>query len=166
VLNRAAENYPDQWQVWQNLARLTLAEGDGEGAMRAALELRRLGHELDRSLLEALLEHAPGTRWAFDHVKLALTAEQRWPELFDLYERALEATSDPQLHADLLDEAAVAARDVAQDRAKATGYWERYLERRPADPRVDLALERLYEQPGEEHALVLHLDRRLERVPV
>src|SRR5690606_17418084 len=104
-------------------------------------------------------------RWALDRVKLSLSAEARWPELFELYERAIDATADERERAELLDEAAIAARDVAQDRARAQKYWEQYSELVPLDPRVDLALERLYDQAGEKRGLIRHLQRRRQVAP-
>lgn|GEM_PF-3939990 len=163
VLGKAAALAPDRPEIWENLARLRFAEGDGAGGLAAASELRRLGRDVDSSLLGLLLEHEPGARWAVDRVKLTLSAEQRWPELFELYERAIDATPDEQERAAWLDEAAIAARDVAQDRPRALRYWERYVELVPADARVDLALERLYEQFDAKPALVRHLERRLAR---
>jgi hypothetical protein len=164
VLDKAAALAPDRPEIWENLARLRFAEGDGAGGTMAAGELRRLGQDVDSALLTLLLEHEPGVRWAVDRVKLTLSAERRWPELFELYERAIDATPDEQARAAWLDEAAIAARDVAEDRQRALDYWERYVELVPTDARVDLALERLYEQFDAKPALVRHLERRLTRV--
>ena len=164
VLDKAAGLAPDRPEIWEHLARLRFADGNGQGGLAAATELRRLGRDVDSSLLGMLLEHEPGARWAVDRVKLTLSAEQRWPELFQLYERAIAATPDPRERAAWLDEAAIAARDVAQDRALALRYWEQYAALVPTDGRVDLALERLYEQFDAKPALVRHLERRLERM--
>ena len=164
VLQKAAELAPDRPEIWENLTRLRFADGDGAGGLLAAGELRRLGRDVDPSLLGLLLEHEPGARWAVDRMKLTLSAEQRWPELFELYERAIAATPDDRERAAWLDEAAIAARDVAQDRPRAMRYWEQYVELAPADARVDLALERLYEQFAAKPALIRHLERRLTRL--
>ncbi|MDF3067596.1 MAG: double-strand break repair Rad50 ATPase [Polyangiaceae bacterium] len=163
VLVRAAELAPERADVWKKLAHLRLAGGDGEGGLLAAEQLRRLGHELEPELLEAVLEHEPSARWAVDRLKLALSAEARWPELFELYDRAAADAASAEERARWLDEAAIAARDVAQDRARAVRYWETFVELAPPDARVDLALERLYEQTGDRAALIAHLERRLAR---
>lgn len=163
VLARAAELAPDRPEIWENLTRLRLAEGDGRGGLVAAGELRRLGRELDIGLLNLLLEQEPTARWALDRVKLSLSAEQRWPELFALYERAIDATPDENARAELLDEAAIAARDVAQDRARAVLYWEQHAALVPGEPRIDLALDRLYEQCGDRAGLIAHTRRRLSQ---
>ncbi len=164
VLAKAAELAPDRPEIWENLTRLRFADGDGAGGLVAASELRRLGRDIDSSLLSLLLEHEPGARWAVDRMKLTLSTEQRWPELFELYERAIAATPDDRERAAWLDEAAIAARDVAQDRPRAVRYWEQYIELTPTDARVDLALERLYEQFDAKPALIRHLGRRLARI--
>lgn len=161
VLARAAELAPDRAEIWENLTRLRLSEGDGQGGLLAAGELRRLGRELDTELLSLLLEQEPTARWALDRVKLTLSSEQRWPELFALYDRAIDATPDEPARAELLDEAAIAARDVAQDRSRALGYWERHATLVPGEARVDLALDRLYEQAGDRAGLITHTRRRL-----
>lgn len=160
VLERAAALAPDRGEIWEELLRLRLSDGDGDGSVAAARELLRLGHEVEAALLPALLEYDPGARWAVDRVKLVLSAEARWPELFELYDRAEQATSDAGERAAWLDEAAVAARDVAQDRQRAIDYWQRYLELMPDDRRVPLALERLYEQTGNQRGLLSHLEQR------
>jgi len=164
VLGRAAELAPDRAEVWENLARLRLAAGDGAGGAAASHELRRLGREPDAALLGLLLEHEPAARWAIDRVKLALSAESRWEELFQLYDRAIAATTDDAERAGWMNEAAIAARDVAQDPKRATEYWEQYSVLSPADTRVDMALERLYEQADDKPALLHHLERRLDRL--
>jgi tetratricopeptide (TPR) repeat protein len=160
VLTRAAELCPERAEIWEGLLRLRLAAGDGAGALQAAGELRRLDRELDADALVALLEHDPALRWAVDRVKLALSAQARWSELFELYDHAIAATTDEPTRAAWLDEAAIAARDVAQDPERAIGYWQAYAELAPNDGRVDLALERLYEQTGDKAALIAHLGRR------
>jgi tetratricopeptide (TPR) repeat protein len=117
VLWRAAELSPERGEIWEELLRLRLAAGDGAASLAAAEELRRLGRELPHPLLEALLEHAPGARWLVDRVKLGLSAEARWQELFELYDRAIDAAPAEERRA-WLEEAAIAARDVAQDRER------------------------------------------------
>lgn len=162
VLERAAALAPDRAEIWDNLLRLRLSTGDGRGGVSAAGELRRLGRDVDASLLGLLLEQEPTTRFAFDRLKVTLSAEQRWPELFEMYDRAIAAATDLGERARFLDEAAIAARDVAQDRLRAARYWEAHAELKPNEARVDLALERLYEQTGDRAALIRHLRRRLE----
>ena len=116
---------------------------------------------LTTSLLR-VLEVSPEARWAFDRVKLALSIEGRFETLFPLYDRRIEAERDDELRAALLDEAAIAARDVAGDAERALAYWERYFAEKPRDARVDVALERLYERHKKPERLIEHLSRRAE----
>ena len=111
----------------------------------------------------AVLGAAPGTRWALDRVKLALNAVGRFEELFPLYDRAILATEDENERAELLNEAAVAARDLTGDAARAIAYLVQLYELRPDDARVDSLLERLYERQGHTTELIELLLRRAER---
>lgn len=163
VLTRAAELAPQRADIWRKLAHLRFAGGDGDGGLAAAEQLRQLGHELEPELLSAVLEHEPSARWAVDRLKLSLSTGGQWPELFELYDRAIAGAASSPERARWLDEAAVAARDVAQDRERAVRYWEAFVELAPNDARVDLALERLYEQTDNRAAQLAHLERRLAR---
>lgn len=179
----AAVEFPKEEALWTALESKAVQAGDPAAALRAyerAIKRTRdatLAESLGKRLtefadqhvgdpkalvppLEALLEHAPATRWAFDRVKFALGNEQRWTKLFPLYDRAIAASSDEAERALLLDEAAIAARDVARDPDRAIGYWEPYFALRPADARVDLALERLYERQRKLPELISHLGKR------
>jgi tetratricopeptide (TPR) repeat protein len=111
--------------------------------------------------LERLLELAPTARWALDHVKFVLSSEQRWARLFGHYDRVIAAVDEQELRCELLNEAAVAARDVAGDAERAIRYWKQYFTLRPEDARVDATLERLYERQRHTAELIDHLMRRL-----
>ena len=69
----------------------------------------------------------------------------------------------PGERADLLDEAAFAAKDLASRPERAIVYLESIHELRPDDPAVDAALERLYEKQGQTSALIALLGDRLAR---
>jgi golgin subfamily B member 1 len=112
--------------------------------------------------LQQVLEVAPGARWALDRVKLVLGSAARWDELFRLYDRAIEAISDPGERADLLDEAARAAKDVAGQPERAIPYLEAIHGLRPADTVVSAALERAYERQGRSQPLIALLSEGLE----
>jgi tetratricopeptide (TPR) repeat protein len=163
VLERAAALGFEEPELWQRLARLRLHSGNVEAGLAAVERLRNLGAELDGTLLAAVIEHRPATRWALDRLKLILSAQQRFQELLELYDRALDATADSSERATLLDEAAVAARDVAGLPERAIAYWERYAALVPGEARVDLALERLYERGGLSSKLIAHLNQRALR---
>ncbi len=112
-------------------------------------------------LLERILELSPGAGWAFDRLKLAFNAAGRWPELFVLYDRRLEAPIEAHEAIDILREAAMAAKDFAGDAERAIGYLERLNKQSPGDARVDAALERLYERHGHKRPLIDLLSARL-----
>ncbi len=113
--------------------------------------------------LQRMLEHSPGARWAIDRVKLVLGSQARWDELFRVYDRAIAATADERSRADLLDEAAFAAKDLAARPERAIVYLESIHGLRPEDPAVESALERLYEKQGQTSALLELLGGRLAR---
>ncbi len=122
---------------------------------------------VDASLLvDALgrvLELQPSARWAFDRVKLELSASGEWDEFFRIFDRAIEMTQDAALEAELLDEASVAAKDLAGLPDRAIGYLERIHQIRPEDAPVVAALKRLYEQRGRPRALIELLSEGLDR---
>jgi tetratricopeptide (TPR) repeat protein len=112
--------------------------------------------------LQRLLEIAPGARWALDRVKLVLGSAARWDELFRLYDRAIEAIADDKERADVLDEAARAAKDVAGQPERAIPYLEAIHVLRPSDATVGAALERAYERQGRSRPLIALLSEGLE----
>lgn len=113
------------------------------------------------SLLTRVLELCPGADWAFDRLKLAFNNSARWPELFELYDRALGREADTGRKLELLREAAMAAKDFANDADRAIDYLERLDQLGPGDARIEASLERLYEREGRTRPLIALLTRRL-----
>ncbi|HEX9619836.1 MAG TPA: tetratricopeptide repeat protein, partial [Polyangiaceae bacterium] len=113
-------------------------------------------------LLERVLALSPGAAWAFDRLKLAFNAAGRWRELFDLYDRQLRVL-EADLKVEVLREAAMAAKDFANDAARAIEYLERLDELTPEDARIETALERLYEREGRPRSLIELYVRQLGR---
>ena len=104
-------------------------------------------------VLERILETDPNEPWAFDRLKLLFDAEERWQDLFGLFDRAIVAApNDKRL--ELLEEAAQVAKDFASDPIKAIDYLEQIRTIRPNVARVDAALERLYERTGRFRELI------------
>ena len=66
VLGKAAELAPDRPEIWENLTRLRFAEGDSAGGFAAASELRRLGRDVDASLLGTAEHPAAGTQVTYN----------------------------------------------------------------------------------------------------
>ncbi len=177
---------PDSLLLWDSAERIARQSGQAEVVSRAYHRVLVGGAVVDPELVEALarrmvafegecpsessrlvealvktLDRLPGARWAIDRVKLVLGSQARWDELFHLYDRAIEVAPDDRQRADLLDEAAFAAKDLAGQPDRAIVYLESIHRLRPDDPTVDSALERLYERQGRRSALIDLLDARL-----
>ena len=113
-------------------------------------------------LLERVLDRSPAAGWAFDRLKLSFNAAGRWPELFELYDRALSHTEDNAARVELLREASMAAKDFAADPERAIVYLEQLNRAAPGDTRIESSLERLYERQGHVQPLIELLSQRLE----
>jgi tetratricopeptide (TPR) repeat protein len=113
-------------------------------------------------VLERVLALAPAAEWAFERLKLSFNSAGRWPELFALYDRRLEAGMESAAETALLREAAMAAKDFASDASRAMGYLERLNRLAPGDGRVESTLERLYERHGRTRPLIDLLTARLK----
>ncbi|HKQ71046.1 MAG TPA: hypothetical protein VJT73_16985, partial [Polyangiaceae bacterium] len=156
------------WERAEKLARLLEEPAKIAAAYRRVLELPLAGElaaSLGRravdyqeewfddqptviALLRSVLAKAPEANWARDRLKLAYGSAERWDDLFALYDEAVLRAETDEQRADLLAEAAEAAKDFAADADRAIGYFERLLALRPRDPRVPVVLERLYEKQG------------------
>ena len=115
-------------------------------------------------LLKRVLEISPKSDWARDRLKLAFGSGERWEELFALYDDAIDRATSDNERADLLGEAAQAAKDFAADADRAIGYFERLLVLRPTDRRVGSLLERLYEKQGKIQPLIDLLSQDLAKL--
>jgi tetratricopeptide (TPR) repeat protein len=114
-------------------------------------------------ILERLLEIEPDDTWAFDRLKLIYDAQERWDDLFALYDRAA-ASADKERRLELLEEAAQIAKDFANHSKRAIGYLEQLLELKPGNTRLSAALERLYERHGCHRELIGLLGNRLPQL--
>jgi tetratricopeptide (TPR) repeat protein len=97
-------------------------------------------------VLEAVIAALPDADWAFEHLAVAFTMTERWPELLDAHDARLAATKDLTRRKSLLDEAARIAKDFVGDQARAIGYLDQLFRLRPADVQVASSLERLLER--------------------
>lgn len=186
VATRAAAAVPGDAELWDFAERLARRVNRPEPVAAAYAEVLdraltpELAEELGRrfvefneewfedaervvALLVRVLELCPGADWAFDRLKLAFNNAARWPELFALYDRALERESERNKNVELLREAAMAAKDFAADGERAIGYLERLNALAPGDARVEASLERLYEREGRIRPLIALLTRRIEQ---
>jgi tetratricopeptide (TPR) repeat protein len=113
------------------------------------------------SLLQRI-QALPGGAWAFERLKLAFISSERYGDLLSLYDQAIE-TAPGSAQAELLEEAAEAARNFARDSDRAIVYLERLSAIRSGDVATLAALERLYEKRGHHQRLVALLETRLDR---
>lgn len=116
-----------------------------------------------KSLLRHVLNIAPRTDWAFDRLKLAFNAAQRWQDLFELYDERLKVIAGEAKELDLLREAAMAAKDFAGDPERAIDYLERLYRLVPDEQTVQSALERLYERHQRRQQLIALLSAQLDK---
>jgi Flp pilus assembly protein TadD len=114
--------------------------------------------------LSRVLALAPHARWALDRVKLVMGSQGRWDELFDLYDRAIDAVAADDERAALLAEAAFAAKDLAGHPERAIRYLEIGRTLRPEDAATRTSLERLYEKQGQTRDLIGLYSERLSSV--
>ena len=105
------------------------------------------------ALLRRVVELAPGSAWSFERLKLVYNLNERWGDLFALYDDAIARAEDIDARRELLEDAALAAKDLASDSARAMRYYEALHALRP-EPRVRAALERLYERHGRHRELI------------
>ncbi|MDX2052164.1 MAG: tetratricopeptide repeat protein [Polyangiaceae bacterium] len=114
------------------------------------------------ALLRRVLELCPSAVWASDRLKLVFNSSGRWEDLFQLYDWALNAAKSTEESAEVLREAAMAAKDFAGNAERAIYYFELLNELIPRDARVELALERLYERNNQQRPLIALCEHRLE----
>ena len=114
-------------------------------------------------LLQTIFERCSDAFWAFDRLKLAYNSAGRWDDLFALYDQSIVRVSDADGRAEMLREAAMAAKDFANDARRAIEYFGRLDTLRPNDVRVEAALERLYERQNLTRPLIDLLVRQMGR---
>lgn len=155
-LSRELENPHPVAELYESTLDGSLSREDAvELGKRAVSFFEEWYDDSNRSarVLERILETDPNEPWAFDRLKLLFDAEERWQDLFGLFDRAIVAApADKKL--ELLDEAAQVAKDFASDPIKAIEYLEQVRKLRPNVARVDAALERLYERTGRFRELI------------
>ncbi|HEX7663939.1 MAG TPA: tetratricopeptide repeat protein [Polyangiaceae bacterium] len=111
-------------------------------------------------VLERVLTIDPAADWAFDRLKLLFDANERWEDMFALYDRAIAAADDTR-KIELLEDAAQVAKDFANHSERAIGYLEQLLALKPKNARIMASLERLYERHGRHRELIALLSSQL-----
>ncbi len=184
LLLEASRRLMGQMTLWERAEQIARRLGDPSPVIRAYQEVLDAGgapsliellarryvdfHEEwsedpERSveLLEKILRICPSAEWAFERLKLAFNSQGRWAELFSLYDRVLDGLLADDARIELLREAAMAAKDFANDPDRAIAYFRKLDEVAPTDPRVEAALERLYDRQGLTRPLVELLSRQM-----
>lgn len=117
-------------------------------------------------LLRRVVDVAPDAFWAFERLKLAYNQNERWRELFSLYDQAIARTDDKFTKIELLEDAAESAKDLAGNPDKAVDYLEHLLPLKPRDKKIRLSLERLYERLARHRPLIDLLSQELDSLEV
>ncbi|MDC3984289.1 tetratricopeptide repeat protein [Polyangium jinanense] len=117
-------------------------------------------------LLRRVVDVAPDALWAFERLKLAYNQNERWADLFSLYDQAIERTDDKFARVELLEDAAESAKDLAGDPDRAVQYLEQLLPLKPRDKKIRTSLERLYERLGRHRPLIDLLSHELASLDV
>ncbi|MEQ9320307.1 MAG: hypothetical protein RIF41_14170, partial [Polyangiaceae bacterium] len=107
-------------------------------------------------LLGRIIELSPGSEWAFERLVVILTSAAQWDELLAVYDRTLAATKDEDNKKRLLDDAAQAAKDFADQPDRAADYQQQLLALDPDNLQLVTSLERLLER-GERWADLIAL---------
>src|SRR5690606_8123312 len=108
-----------------------------------------------------LLKQTPHARWALDRAVLALNGQGRFQEVYQLFDAAITYVPEEEERISLLDEAALTAKDLANDPERAIHYLEQLIELKPKDMRAQSTLERLYKRSGHTRKLIDLLSKRL-----
>ncbi len=117
-------------------------------------------------LLRRVVDVAPDAFWAFERLKLAYNQNERWSDLFSLYDQAIARTEDKFTRIELLEDAAESAKDLAGNPDKAVVYLEQLLPLKPKDKKIRLSLERLYERLARHRPLIDLLSQELSSLDV
>lgn len=187
---RAAQGSPQSEDAWDHLEELadSLQRPDEVAlAYREALEAKltpgvraRLSRravqfheewfgdnpEAMNGLLTRIIEIDPTADWAFEQLTVVLTVGERWPDLLDLYDRALDTTTDRKRRKQLLDDAAHVAKDFADAPGKAVDYMQAQLELDPDHAQLAATIERLLERQRRYEDLIELWQARVPRLPV
>ena len=97
----------------------------------------------------AVLEHESQSREALDALERLYFRGERWSELYGIYEKIADVTSDEMGLADCYARMAKLAADALDDRAKAVELWGRVVDIRGEDAIALSGLADLHEMAGE-----------------
>ena len=148
-------------RAYEGIDYTTLSDDDAARIGERAVAFFEEWYEDPKVLLPLLdrLFAVPATSTlAFERLRLYYDTNERWDDLFKLYDRAIARANEDE-RVQLLEEGAHVAKDFAKNEAKAAMYFEALLEVRKSAS-TEAALERLYERLGESEKLVALLSNR------
>ncbi|MBW2263633.1 MAG: hypothetical protein JRG91_16850, partial [Deltaproteobacteria bacterium] len=141
----AEQQSPDEVAM---LYRKVMSKGIAKRALAFHEEWSGDDPDAMSGVLGRILEIDPGAAWAFERLCVELTQAGRWDQLLGVYDRELGGEMEVERRKMLLDDAAHAAKDFADEPERALGYMSKLLELDPSDARLQASLERLYERLG------------------
>ncbi|MDB4989756.1 MAG: Membrane protein in colicin uptake-like protein, partial [Myxococcaceae bacterium] len=115
-----------------------------------------------QTLLVQVFETEPHDDVVFERLVVSLTAAGRSDVLLHVYEVALAASDSLERRVQLLEEAVKVARDLPQGERRALALLQELLALRPHDFGARAQAEKLLEQSGRYHELVVSLSTRAE----
>lgn len=181
----AVEATPQNLEAWDHLESLadSLDRPDEVGAAYRNVLSADVPHEVWKTLAERaarfhdewfgdspdemmgvlrpVLEKDPTATWAFDRLLVVLTNAERWDDLLQQYDHALQHTREPKARARLLHDAAHTAKDFAKRPGRAVDYLQLQLELDPSNLKLALNIERLLERQNRWEDLVELWQNRL-----
>ena len=113
-------------------------------------------------ILVRVIKLAPSSDSALQRLSVIYTVAERWKDVLDLYDRAVDAAKDKARRVRLLREAAQLAKDVANQPENAISYYQRLLPLVPDDVQLSTSLERLLERHERWAELISLWEGRLE----
>ena len=111
------------------------------------------------------MEHASQSREALDALERLYFRSERWSELYGIYEKIAEITSDEMGLADCYARMAKLAADALDDRARAVELWGKVVDIRGEDAIALSGLADLHEMAGEWSPLTEVLEKQVAATP-
>lgn len=118
------------------------------------------------NLFSRIIEIDPDAEWAFERLTVLLTEAEKWDKLLSVYDAFLGSTQDEGRRRRLLDDAALIAKDFANQPDRAVDYLKQLLAMDPEKDHLFSMLERLFEQQGRWQELIELLRSRIHRLSV
>jgi len=101
--------------------------------------------EMNR-VLSKIIEINPDADWAFERLTVVLTVAEQWDDLLLAYDHVIEMTEDEAKHKQLLDDAANAAKSLANRPDRAVEYLMELFALEPENKQLATSIERTLEK--------------------